>query len=244
MIVSFLAVFLHIGFFGCVLYSFFIPWVKTNVSIEATMFYRIQVPLEIGLTKCFSKICKDFEAMKLLSNPYDNSTESFPPIHIRPPINIGHPTIDEIHRIVRREIARIEQPFKRASYATVSSIIVSMILTVQSVAVMLYSYFIERRSIFYPYLQFVVLLSLLCACLGALAYILLTYQHVNGGEYLSGFWLVVSSSSVLVLVMMISSILADSHRLEYERIRDDNIELMRVSETHTFRPPSAPPLTV
>lgn len=47
--------------------SLHIPWVRANVTISQ-LYYKIKLPIDIGLLECFSDICKDVHYIELLKS--------------------------------------------------------------------------------------------------------------------------------------------------------------------------------
>jgi hypothetical protein len=227
------------------IYSLSVPWVRTNVVVDEGN-YRINIPIEIGLLKCFSEVCHDFQNLGLTSingelassdaAASDNNNQSS--IHIpkpKVPVIPKIPVIIDIKKLIRQSILKMEEPYKRASIVTIAMLTFMGILCLSCILVSIYFAIRHRKGIYRHQLSALVV-SLLLQALSVLSYIAMTISYINGGEYLIGVWLVIYTTITSIALAMMSSIIYDrsySQSYGYHQIPRD-IEMPTVQAATAF----------
>lgn len=200
-------IFSSIGLIVSYIFAFVTPWVKCYIIISQNT-YKMSIPIEIGLVKCFSPICDQYKDL-IYPNGIPFADFSFTP-HILPsPPDIGKAIEDEIKKYIRSSINTIKKPFVQASVVTVPILSLSCCLCIFSLITTVFYVFTNGR-IFFRHQQ-----SLLCICviLNAFAviwYAVETYSSLNGGEYESGLWIVLSTTAMSTFFAIVSTLILNS----------------------------------
>lgn len=138
-------------------------WITIYANVSITESYKARIPLDIGLLKCFSEICTDYNAFV--------RQFSLQQSHIR---------LDAVE-----EMDLVEAPFKHASIAVLLGMSVAGFCCVYSLVVTSFHLFHKCSLQAVALNRLIVLLWVISVVLfvGNALYCLLTYQYLNGGFY-------------------------------------------------------------
>ena len=183
------------------------PWIRVFVPFTSS-YFTMSVPLDIGLTACFSDFCNQVSSAdqpggSLKNNSTINSTGSNEKHYFDSSnqYNTYKSVIGNIFKwslgpyinIEPNEVERIQAPFQRAAFWTLIFFSIATICAVYSIIYAMYSVCIlseasaaslriskENRQIVHLW---VITVSLLA---GGVSYLMLTCTHLGGGFYFIG----------------------------------------------------------
>jgi hypothetical protein len=193
--------------------SLFVPWVHPNVEIKISL-YKMEYPLDIGLLKCFSDICKEYYNLKKEENK-EKEKEKEEGKNSAKTSEIDSKTSNKINFIPpkiklpkynpkseEKYINQYAHPFETAAKTTLILLFIgdlTMLIVAGSTLYyfIVYSFTRSNRGglqsipiATYQKMHIGLIAGLFCLFCGLIAYISLTYKELHGGHYIDGLWIV------------------------------------------------------
>jgi hypothetical protein len=185
---------------SCCFISFYIPWVLPKVTIKQGLF-DISVPIELGLLKCYSDVCKDFsQIVKFIDEKHHREDKSTSTEDHEDSDNLESNWSIKMPKQLRPEVDSLketiltaEKPFREASLYTIPLVVLSFLTSLAALMLCFYllvlgcdtplTYFKVRYAIV------TLLSSVLLLLLSSMTYIFKTVVYLHGGSYGDAIWL-------------------------------------------------------
>ena len=153
-----------------VITSIEVIWVRVIIVVKEA-YFDIKIPLDIGITKCFSKICDDYNKV------HDGDGGSSDLLGASP-----------IPAPIEQKIREIEQPFKLASIFVI--LFFSFIAFTSMLSIFMTAYFFIKekttafrgKGSFHGQAAMLFIVSF-CYFAGTITYIAITYSHLGSDGY-------------------------------------------------------------
>lgn len=193
--------------------SFYIPWIQIDIPVKSGS-YKVNVPAELGLLKCFGGICKNPDSFLQL-HPLIGTIrlpKRSPQIPDNPPV---FPPEPEKPTVDKHELHERIKPIKTASTVTICVMVVADLLNFLLFVIMMENIISQTTLQNEESLMLqneVLLATIFCNFLSACIYILLTCVHLNGGHYIDGIWLACYSIMISLLCCIGSSVVGKESR--------------------------------
>lgn len=154
-----------------------VPWVNANVEISQAWF-KVYIPVEIGLLKCFSEIC----SIRTISDGGQGGK-----IPGAPP---GMDADTSSNQSLPFEIANVMTIILNSA-SVVAALVAGTLEALRIFERVIVSYVMTLRLTF---------LSAIILLISSLSYLLITLGFIHGGNYVVGFWLSLGISSLVLLL--------------------------------------------
>mmetsp|Transcript_22769 Transcript_22769/g.33042 ORF Transcript_22769/g.33042 Transcript_22769/m.33042 type:complete len:232 (-) Transcript_22769:484-1179(-) len=201
--------------------NLFLPWVRPYF-IVANRTIPIKVQAQIGLLKCYSAVCNHFVMVPIPVSAENSNGNQLPSPSEK--FSTG------------QEASSI---FEFAAVIVLILLAISFCCAVVAMGLegLRWSGKISRRRTL-PW-RFMASASLALA-LCPVSFISITYSNLNGGRYLSGFWVTCFASILCAVFTMLQY--AVNEKGSYDRIRDDDADFEEVLQRYSFFDVKTPPV--
>jgi hypothetical protein len=215
-----------------------IAWVHAFIKVGANPFFSLNIPVDIGLLKCLSEICENYKSFErqfhYTPDPSNNPFPWAPPIPSAISGGDGGSTSGVTASGHHDSMfgGNVEGPFHDASVICAVFLVIAVLCSLVTLFTVTVALFNEdslalkakRLSMF----MWVTAVSLL---LGSVLYMLMTYNHLNGGRYYVGGIYMLNFMSLLNAMCAIACSL-DATPDGYSRIYDRNINDLDIEMHH------------
>lgn len=168
------------------------PLVQINVQVN-DIYFKLDIPVDVGLFKCFSKVCSDYNNIKhtidndKISSSSSSSTGGSIPSIINPKISGGSTT-----KIVDKFIRQEEKYYKFASTITIPQLLLATILSITSILTAIHCCIYNRVHLKVNLQNNLTIVSSILLITGTITYMASTYRHIHGGYYLPSVYSIIS----------------------------------------------------
>jgi hypothetical protein len=200
--------------------------VRVNIVVKEA-FFDIKIPLDIGITKCFSKICDDYKKIHDgdSSDLFDMSSLNSTALQATSDLLSATP----IPAPIQQKIREIEQPFKLASLVSIVIFAFIAFISILSIAMTIYFFIKEKTSAyrgkgtFHGQAAMLFIVSV-CYFAGILSYIGITYNHlgIDGYYTFNGVYLSLIMAMLNLLYGFICLVNKLTIKYSYRRIDEEN----------------------
>lgn len=190
----------------CYAISCEMPWIEANVEIDAGL-YNLVIPIQLGLWKCFSPICDDFDSSKIFST-----------IPLPQP-----PAKNNLSRYEKHEVEKFTRSFQVASIIAFTFLALAALTCMVIICFALYRVLhpaigsLRDQEFYSSSLRVLVLLNFMVVA----SYISCTSFKLNGGSYLGGLLLillVIALSTPVYIMVSMNYAISSSTRRTYTNI--------------------------